>query len=143
MNNRLQKIEELMESFQSFKRPVAFGHGHSKMSKITPSQWMALRIIGKFGTCTVKDISKSLHLTSSAVTQLVDGLVKSRYVARKINTKDRRKVTLMLSQKGIRDIEGMKKQMLDQMLSVFKVLNDKEFEQLYKLNKKITDSFNK
>lgn len=140
MNNRLQKLEELMESFQSFKKPIAFKGGSLKIPRITPSQWMVLRIISQRNVSTVKDISKALNMSSSAATQLVDGLVHSRYVVRKVNKTDRRKVTLTLSKKSTKDIERMKKHMLQQMLSMFKVLNDQEFEQLYKLNKKITDS---
>lgn len=140
MNNRLQKLEELMESFQAFKKPVALKGGSLKMPRITPSQWMVLRIISQRNISTVKDISEALNMSSSAATQLVDGLVHSRYVVRKVNKTDRRKVTLTLSEKSTKDIERMKKHMLQQMLSVFKVLNDQEFEQLYKLNKKITDS---
>jgi|SRR3989338_1676586 len=140
MNNRLQKLEELMKSFRSFKKPLAFRGGFLKIPRITPSQWMVLRVIGERQTSTVKDISESLNITSSAATQLVDGLVHSRYVVRKINKTDRRKVTLTLSKKSTKDIERMKKRMLRQMLYVFKILNDREFEQLYKLNKKIADS---
>lgn len=140
MINRLQKLEELMESFQAFKKPVAFRGGALKMPRITPSQWMVLRIISQRNISTVKDISEALNMSSSAATQLVDGLVHSRYVVRKVNKTDRRKVTLTLSEKSTKDIERMKKHMLQQMLSIFKVLNDQEFEQLYKLNKKITDS---
>src|SRR3989344_4787070 len=130
MNNRLQKLEELMESFQAFKKPVAIKGGSIKMPRITPSQWMVLRIIGQRNISTVKDISKTLNMSSSGATQLVDGLVHSHYVVRKINKTDRRKVTLTLSTKSTKDIKHMKKHMLQEMLSVFKVLNDREFEQL-------------
>ncbi|MDZ4205613.1 MAG: MarR family transcriptional regulator, partial [Patescibacteria group bacterium] len=100
MNNRLQKLEELMESFQSFKKPLAFKGGLLKMPRITPSQWMVLRIISQHNISTVKDISETLNISSSAATQLVDGLVHSRYVVRKVNKTDRRKVTLTLSEKS-------------------------------------------
>lgn len=140
MNDRLHKLEELMESFQSFKKPAVFSGGSIKMPRITPSQWMALRIISQRGTCTVKNISESLNMTGSAATQLVNGLVHSSYVARKTDKTDRRKVILTLSLKSIKNIKLMKNHMLHQMLDVFKVLDDKEFDQLYKLNKKISDS---
>ena len=140
MNDRLLKLEELMKSFQAFKKPGMFKGGTTKLPHITPSQWAVLRIIGQRITCTVKDISLSLCMSSSAVTQLVDGLVSSRYVVRKINEKDHRKVALSLSPKSIKSFEYMKKHMLERMINIFKVLNDKEFEQLYKLNKKISNS---
>lgn len=140
MNDRLHKLEELMESFQSFKKPHVFSGSSLKMPRITPSQWMALRIISQRGTCTVKNISKSLDMTGSAATQLVNGLVRSSYVIRKTNKIDRREVILTLSEKSSKNIKRMKEHMLRRMLDIFKVLNDQEFEQLYRLNKKISDS---
>ena len=135
----MQKIEDLMESFQHFKKPLPKGHV-AGMPHITPSQWMVLRVIKERSACTVKDLSQSLHMTSSAATQLVDGLVRGGHVIRKRDTSDRRKVVLTLSHKSVAEIQRMKKMMLKHMFNMFKVLNDKEFEQLYRLNKKITDS---
>ena len=140
MNDRLQRLEEMMKSFHAFKKPTAFKGDSAKMPRITSSQWTVLRSIGQRGTCTVKDISEDLSMTSSAVTQLVDGLVHSRYVVRKVNENDRRKVALTLSAKSTQNIERMKKHMLEHMLNAFSVLNDTEFEQLFKLNKKVADS---
>lgn len=140
MNDRLQKLEEMMKSLHAFKKPIAFKGDSAKMPRITPSQWTVLRSIDKRGTCTVKDISQDLNMTSSAVTQLIDGLVRSRYVLRKIQENDRRKVALTLSAKSTQNIERMKKHMLRHMLNAFSVLNDREFEQLFKLNKKVADS---
>jgi len=135
----MEKIEDLMESFQHFKKPIHKQHV-AGLSAITPSQWMALRVIRERHACTVKDIAQSLHMTSSAATQLVDGLVRGGYVTRKADTSDRRKVMLTLSRKSMTEMERMKKMMLQHMYNMFKVLNDREFEQLYRLNKKVTDS---
>ena len=139
MASRLQKLEDLIESFQVFKKPLLKG-GAGGMHRITPSQWMVLRVIGQRATCTVKDISESLRMTSSAATQLIDGLVRGGYVVRKAHPSDRRKVALTLSRKSAREMENIKEYMLLHMLNMFKVLNDREFEQLYRLNKKVADS---
>jgi DNA-binding MarR family transcriptional regulator len=140
MNDRQQKLEDLIKSFQTFRKAVAFKDGSTKMPRITPSQWMALRVISLHGMCTVKDVSQSLNMTSSAATQLVGGLIKSRYVMSRVDKMDRRKVTLTLSAKSTQHIERIKRHVLQQMYGVFKVLNDQEFRQLYRLNKKIADS---
>lgn len=140
MINRKQKIKELMENFKALRRTTAF---HAPMAinlpRITPSQWGALMCIEQHGESTVKDVAKTLGITSSASTQLIDGLVQSRYVVRKIHDKDRRAVTLTLSKKTRTQVNNMKNQMEQSFLKFFEVLNDKEFNQYILLNKKIVE----
>ena len=140
MTNRKQKIEELMENFQSPKRTMVFHATPSmKIPRITPSQWGVLMFALQRGESTVKDVAKALGITSSAATQLIDGLVVNGYVTRGELTEDRRKVTLTLSNKTKKQVEKMKKQALQKFLKFFEVLNDKEFDQYILFNKKIVE----
>ncbi len=138
MLNRKQKIEELMEGLQSFRRTMIF-HGipSAKMPRVTPSQWIVLHFVAQRGENSIKDVAHALNITSSAATQLVDGLVRSGYMIREIDSKDRRLVMLTLSKKTKNQVERMKKEALQKFLNIFKVLNNKEFDQYYALNKKI------
>lgn len=140
MINRKQKIKELMDSFGSLRRVMAF-HPVSiaKMPRITPSQWSALMLIEQQGESTVKDVAKALGITSSAATQLVDGLAANRYVTRETRSEDRRVVILALSSMAKKYVGAMKKEVLYKSLKFFDVLNDKEFNQYILLNKKIVD----
>src|ERR1035437_1406312 len=130
MINRKQKIEELIENLHSLKRTMVFGaSGGMNMPRITPSQWGVLMFIEQRGETTVKDIANTLKITSSAATQLVDGLVVSRYVARKNSESDRRTVILTLTKNTKAQVDKMKKEGLEKFLELFEVLNDKEFNQ--------------
>ena len=140
MTNRKQKIEELVENFQSLKRTMVFRATPSmKIPRITPSQWGLLMFVEQRGKSTVKEAAKALGITSSAATQLVDGLVISGYVKRETQAKDRREVVLTLSNKTKAEVDKMKKQGLQKFLKFFEVLNDKEFNQYILLNKKIVE----
>ena len=142
MNDRKQKVEELLLDLRSLRRPMAFKMGGSeKMPRITPSQWGALMTIEQKKESTVKEVAKSLGITSSASTQLVDGLVKSGYLMRKTHDKDRRTVTLTLSKKSLGHVEKMKKYALERFLKIFQALNDREFDQYFGLTKKIVRGF--
>jgi DNA-binding MarR family transcriptional regulator len=144
MANREQKIEEFMESIQSMRHRMAFRFADSgKMPRVTPSQWGALMLIEQRGESTVKDIAKALSITSSAATQLVDGLAVSGYVVRKTQTDDRRAVTLTLSNKTKNQVGKMKKEAMQKFLKFFEVLNDREFNQYFALNNKIIQNYNK
>jgi DNA-binding MarR family transcriptional regulator len=145
MKDRKQKVEELLTDLRALRRTTAFGSaGSAKVPRITPSQWGVLMHIEQHEKSTVKDISQTFKISSSAATQLADGLVKSGYIERNISSEDRRITTLTLSQKSKSQIAQMKKHALQKFLTLFKVLNDREFEQYLALTKKlVTASFPK
>jgi len=142
MITRKQKVEALMENIHSMRRHMTFrSTGSREMPRITPSQWGALMVIEQHGGSTLKDMAESLVITSSAATQLVDGLVASGYVTRGTSTEDRRAITLTLSKKTEVHITKMKKQIVQEFLNFFAVLNDTELDQFLVLNKKIVAGF--
>ncbi len=140
MTNRKQKIQELMENFQSLKRTMVFrAPGAVNMPRITPSQWGVLMFLEQSNESTVKEVAKALGITSSAATQLIDGLVTSKYIVRETFEEDRRTVILTLSKKTKAQVDKMKKEGLQKFLKLFEVLNNKEFDQYILLNKKIVE----
>ncbi len=137
---RREKVRKMLESFSSLRRITAFRPIETtNMPAITPSQWGALMTIERRGESTVKDVARALGITSSAATQLVDGLVESGYVVKKVNAEDRRVISLTLSSKTKVQVEAMKKQALQKFLKFFEVLNHTEFNQYIMLNKKIVE----
>ncbi len=142
MNNREQKIKELMESIQLLKHNITFKTGgYAKIPRVTASQWGVLMMIEEHSGGTVKDVAKALGVSSSAATQLIDGLVANGYVVRDEDTEDRRKVILKLSKKTKKQVERMKIERTKNLLKLFKVLSDKELDQFILLNKKIIKGF--
>ncbi len=126
----------------SLRRNMAFRDTDStKTPRITPSQWGVVMLIGQRGATSVKEVADALHIRSSAVTQLVDGLVESGYVERKEHAKDRRAVVLTLSKKTKNQVEKMKGHMVKKFLEMFEVLSDKEFDQFCTLHRKIAQRF--
>lgn len=141
MTNRKEKFEEFLKGFQSLRRTMAFKPvGPQKMPRITPSQWGVLMLLQE-RDASVKDVAESLQVSSSAATQLVDGLVKSGYVQRDEHAEDRRAVALTLTKKTKEHIETMKSHASAKFLKMFEGLNDKEFNQYVALNRKIISTF--
>jgi DNA-binding MarR family transcriptional regulator len=142
MNNRKQEIKELMENFQSLRRIVSFHTaGFPKMPRITHSQWGVLMMLKSGKEYTVKDVAESLCISSSAATQLIDGLVENGYLVRETNAKDRRSVKLSLSTKTKNQVGKMQKMVVRNFLNFFEALNNKELNQYILLNKKIVNNF--
>lgn len=133
-----------MESMRALRRHSAFhSASHATLPRITPSQWGAILTIEELGESTVKDVADALGITSSAATQLINGLVDNGYVLRTASKKDRRTVLLKLSKKTKVHVAQMKKQLVRKFLKLFEVLNEKEFSQYLALNKKIAERFSK
>ena len=142
MINRKQKIQELLIDLQSLRRTMALRSAKSaEMPRITPSQWGVLMLLEQKGSSNIKDVATSFSVTSSAATQLVDGLVTSGYVLRKTHAKDRRSVTLTLSKKSATQLAKIKKHAAERFLTLLESLNDAEFTQYVALNKKIAQGF--
>jgi len=91
MANRKKMIEEIMATFHAMRNKMhvtLMQSGHR--DSITHSQLFVLAIIEKCHDIGIKEISKKLNISSSAATQLVDGLVENGYVVRKADAADRR-----------------------------------------------------
>jgi DNA-binding MarR family transcriptional regulator len=67
---------------------------------MTVSRWKVLVIIGRFAPVSAKDVAQRTSLEPEKVTRAVDGLVRQRYVIRRKDPKDKRRVILSLSQTG-------------------------------------------
>lgn len=134
-----------MESFHSLRRHEAFRGGHpTELPGVTPAQrGVLLHLVHSGEETTVKNVANALGITSSAATQLIDGLVAHGYVLRETNPADRRRVCLMLSKEVRLQVGKIKKHMLQKFLKLFEALDDKEFSQYLLLNKKIVNRFSK
>ena len=138
MADRSEKINELVENLHALRRHVVAGKVHCpRAPRITPAQFGALMLIEQKCDCTVKDIASALSITSSAATQLVDGLVFGGYVTKRVDQKDRRRVELLLSTKTRAHILKMKKKIAESFLKTFETLTDAEFREYCALTNKV------
>ena len=135
---RKEMVEEIMEGFQIIRRNLLWqGKERNLKLKITPSQWVVLGLTKRQEANTARDIARTLSMSSSAVTQLVDGLVANGYVVRQTGHKDKRTSFLALSKKSLQRMEKKKKEMFQRLSTLFSSVSAKEFEYYYKLHKKI------
>ena len=135
---RTTLIEGLLRDFNCLKRVSGLkALSPAGLHHITAAQWGALFLMNGHDGHTVKDISKSLGVTSSAATQVLDGLVKGGYVVRASDPADRRHVLLTLSKKGSSEVSRMKARVLKQSVEVFGRLNDTELRSYCLLTKKL------
>ena len=68
---------------------------------LTYPQYLVMLALWQHGAGPVSEVAARLQLGASAVTPLIDQLVKSGYVARARSRSDRRLVIVMLTTKGV------------------------------------------
>ena len=72
---RAKQIEEILLSFYNARQKIiSQGKFLRPETDITFSQWAVLEIIGRKNKISINEISKALRISSSAATQLVNGL---------------------------------------------------------------------
>ncbi|MCX8056194.1 MAG: MarR family transcriptional regulator [Ignavibacteria bacterium] len=98
-------IKELMELGYKFREVMFKLNPTLFKSELTLTQLTALQYICHTPNITLKELAEKMVIAQSSASELVDRLVKMKYVERKISPEDRRKVTLSLSNKGKKFIE--------------------------------------
>jgi len=90
----------LEEVFQEMIRRLHGEMAYRMVSGITGSQFFVLKKIQGKGRMTVTEVADALGVSLSAITALVDRLVKSGFVVRNRDEQDRRLVWLEATEKG-------------------------------------------
>jgi len=85
----------------------------------------------------VKDIAQKLNVTSGAITQIIDELVKNGFVIRLEDKVDRRVIRIKLSKKTQAIFHDLKKKFLDHLEPLFNNLSDDEIQTLSTLIAKV------
>lgn len=100
---------------------------------LTYSQWQVLNHVSSKMSINIKDLAGLLDITSSAATQIVDGLVNRGLLTRKRSKADRRVLEITLSKKSLMH---MKKSM-NKVCPIFDVLDDRELNNYCDLTAKL------
>jgi DNA-binding MarR family transcriptional regulator len=138
MINRKKTIEEITEALYAIRRKIAAEMQLLfKEMQMTHPQWIVLHHIKKNGITNIKCLADVLCITSSAATQIVNGLVKKGLLIRKRNKEDRRILNIELSAKAKEQFGLIKNKSFNALSSLFDTLDDKELQEFRDLNIKV------
>lgn len=136
--DRKKTIDEIVEGVNSIKRKMAHeARCFFTNSEITQTQWMVVKFINEQESANIKDLAENLDVTSSAITQLADSLVKNGYLERSNDINDRRAIKLVLTEKAKKQLALNKSKFWQNFASMFEELSDHELEVYCEINKKI------
>lgn len=136
-------IAEFHENMTALQRQLSLKCGFG-VHKGLPSraQMSVLFIVSRSEAAVgIKEIAERLCMTSSAATQLVDGLADEGLLRRREGGGDRRKTELSLTAKGRKKVEFCMKMRLKLFTKLLSPLSDAELRTFKKLQQKILLSF--
>lgn len=110
-----------------------------KEHDVTSSQLLAVFIISQEGEVTMGQLAQMLDLTPRAITGLMAGLEKRKFVIRTKDKKDARITWLSLSDVGKNFLKVAKPDASKKLGSLFEVLTKKEQIELVRIVEKLTD----
>lgn len=87
----------------------------------------------------ISEVQSELHITKSAISQRMNSLEKKGFIERKINTEDRRKIVVTLTQTGKDILKETKKSANDNLNKIISHLGEKNIKQLISLLNQVSD----
>lgn len=137
--NRQPLIAEFVENMGFLGRHIFMSHAPKGLKKGAPTraQIGIMMVVMHAGAPSVKELAEKFCMSSSAVTQLVDGMVKEKLLKRGEDGKDRRRIAVSLTEKGKKVILKAKKVRLAHFTKLLAPLNDAELKQLHNIQQKI------
>jgi DNA-binding MarR family transcriptional regulator len=123
--------ESALQLFPLLKRLFNGDPGDPALAPLRNQTYHILRILERSGPLPVSAIGKQLIIAKQNMTTLIDRLMKDGLVERRYDTKDRRIINILITEKGIKFLKesmlGLKK-IVGENLSK---LSDEDIESLY------------
>lgn len=110
-------------------------HEHKDLP--TKAQMAVLYAVSLHHDASVKDLAQKFSMSSSAVTQLIDGLVKDGLLERKEHSDDRRKLKISITHKGEEQLSRARALHIASLTKILEPLTDEELKALCTIQEKI------
>jgi DNA-binding MarR family transcriptional regulator len=140
---RTELVAAIAEGMPLLKRRIAACHGppaRRGSGSPTHAQAAILHILSGDGALGVKALAARLAMTPSAATQLTDALVRTRLLVRREDPKDRRRISLDLTDRGRAALAEMRKSQVAAFGKFCRSLTDAELAALWRLHRKLIES---
>lgn len=107
-------------------------------AKITNSQFIVLMALYHLKRCTMGQLAKTIHVEMPTATGLVDRLIRLGYIKRESGIKDRRKIYIYVTTKGLKLISGFKAIAKRRWRKILQHLNKRELKSFSKIINKLS-----
>jgi len=138
MNQKIDLIAENLISihpllYKSISKPLR------TKSSITPGGMFVMGSLKRYGILSMSDIGKCLSMPKPHITVIVDKLIEEGYVERLNDPKDRRIVNILITEKGLKDFEDIKKDISENLKIKLSALDEEEQRILATASQQVKD----
>jgi len=116
-------------------KPTSIHHQHFSMLRIEVVQLIEIE------KPTMKRIAEYLHIKAPSATSLVNGLVKAGYIKRMTDQNDRRRVQMIITDKGKEFLKDGLKQMTEKLKEVLLRLEQKQINNFIQIMEEINSIY--
>lgn len=129
-------IDQSIRTYRNYaqKRLKEFGF------KITIDQWLIIKAIMENPGIKQQELAEKVFKDSASITRIIELLVKSKYLERKINSEDRRKFNLKITKEGKKILEDVQLLVLENRRNALDGISEKELKTVHSVLSKITEN---
>ena len=136
-NDEIRAIDAYIKLQRSADTTVARATRHLASAGLTSSQYGVLDILFHHRPLPLGQIAEKILKSEGNMTTVVDNLERRGWVKRERNERDRRVVTLLLSEAGRQVIEEVLPQHIQAIVEEMSILTQEELETLSRLCRKV------
>lgn len=111
--------------------------------KITLPQFLVLEFLETDGESKMKDLAQFMHVTTAAMTGIVDRLVRDGYVVRTFDAVDRRIIKVKLTPRGSSLVKKISGQRRNMTVNIFGKISEKDRNEYLRILRQIKDILTK
>lgn len=125
-----QMARHMMEQMPKLRKPPAV----EKIGKFGKGEFLVMHSLHMAGgKMLTKDLSKFTCVSPARITAVIDSLEKKGFARREAVENDRRKIQVVLCDKGLEMMDMHKTEVLERTIEFFKYLGKKDSEELIRL----------
>ncbi|HOX54068.1 MAG: MarR family transcriptional regulator [Candidatus Omnitrophica bacterium] len=135
----MDRVEQIVKEISMLmpKMMRRMHRGNIAYSDIPISQLTIMMAVAEQGTTQATKLCKEMKVSAPSITGIVDRLVRTKYIRRTPDKKDRRVINLTLTEKGQREIKTLRDRMCNRWKSILMELTPEDREVYLSLMKKI------
>lgn len=134
------RVSEIMPAIM--KEFIKSQAGGFHKLKITLPQLAIMTILEREEEANMTDLAKAMDVTTSAMTGVVDRLVRDGYVNRSHDTKDRRIIRIKLTAKGLKTVRTAIDDRKKATIKIFGVISQEERDKYLSILEHIREHLN-
>lgn len=129
-------IDKSIRSYRVFAQKRLREHGYS----ITIDQWLILKVLMENPGIMQQEVAEMVFKDNASITRIIDLLVKSNYLKRTVNPKDKRKSNLKVTRAGEKTMMEVEKIVLENREIALKGISAEDMEVAYRVLNQIIEN---